>query len=324
MKKVLLTGCSGYIGSKISLDLIDKKYHVIGLDKVKPHFTYGKNFTFIKCDLLNSNLIKKIDMYKIDSVIHLAGSSIVSESNRERVYYFHNNIGSSLNLISICKTLNIKKFIFSSTAAVYGNSKYKKISEKAPLRPINPYGKSKKIIEEILQEAYEDFGLNTIVLRYFNASGADEVSRSGEDHNPETHLIPNVLIPLTKDKSTSVNVFGNDYNTKDGTCIRDFIHVSDLSKAHILSMNWLAKNDGFNVFNLGNSKGYSVLEIIEMCKKITGKNININYLPRREGDPDILISNIAKASAILKWRPMKSLDDIILDAWKWHKNRHEN
>ena len=308
MKTILVTGSEGYIGSHTVKMLKEKGYNVIGFDKK---------------DSWN-NLLVPITIFnifsenKIDCVMHFAGLLDVKDSMENPETFYNNNIIGTLNLLTIMRTFNVNNFIFSSSAAVYGNPGINTISEESETNPINNYGYSKLVIEQILEsyfKAYEEF--NYISLRYFNAAGADETGVIGEQHNPETHLIP-IILDVALGKRESIKVFGTDYNTFDGTCIRDYIHVNDIARAHILAMEKISTISG-QCINLGNGKGYSVLEIIKVCEEITKKNIKKEFVTKREGDPSTLVARYDKAIALLHWYPKYDIKQIIETAWKWHK-----
>ena len=254
--------------------------------------------------------------------MHFAASSIVGESVLNPSKYYNNNVVKTLSMLDSMVRNNVNNVIFSSTAAIFGEPKYIPIDENHPKEPINPYGSSKLIIEKILKDFSTSYKLNSISLRYFNACGADPDSEIGEMHEPETHLIP-LILQVASGKRDVINIFGSDYETKDGTCIRDYIHIVDICEAHLLSLELLLHNeiDGANAFNLGNGKGFSVREVIDAAKKIVkdrDKHIKENIATRRQGDPAILIADGKKATRILGWTPQyNDIRDMILHAWKW-------
>lgn len=323
MKTVLVTGGAGYIGSHTVKELLRENYNVLVFDNL---FS-GKKKTvlipakLIKGDLLNINKLKTVfKNNKIDAVIHFAGLIEAGESMKVPLEFYQNNVLGSLNLLRVMKDNKVKKIIFSSSAAVYGEPKEVPILENSPLLPINCYGSTKLMVEEILKYFDIAYNIKSISLRYFNAAGADPEGKLGEDHNPETHLIPNILKSVINNKCCYI--FGDDYKTKDGTCIRDYIHVTDLAKAHILALKYLNKNNISDIFNLGNQKGISILEILNKVKKITGVNFKIKIIEKRPGDPAKLIASSKKAKKILKWEPKYSdLDTIIRTAWNWYKGQ---
>jgi UDP-glucose 4-epimerase len=252
--------------------------------------------------------------------MHFAAKSVVSESVRNPLDYFENNVIGSINLIRAVTEKRIKAFVFSSTAAVYGDPITEIIDEQHPIKPINPYGQTKAIVESLLMEASRAYGLCSISFRYFNAAGAAPERMLGEDHQPETHLIPNVLRSCLSKRNPVLEVFGTDYDTSDGSCVRDYVHVKDLAEAHTLGMAHLLKNGGRHQVNLGTRDGASVLEVIRICERVTGVSLSLDIALRREGDPPSLIANNALARNLLGWAPTRSLEDCIRDAWLWHKS----
>jgi UDP-glucose 4-epimerase len=259
-------------------------------------------------------------MKKIDIVMHFAAFIEVGESVIIPAKYYNNNVSKVLELLDAMIESNIKYFVFSSTAATFGEPKTPKISETHPQNPINPYGKSKLMVEEILKDYDRAYGLKSTILRYFNASGSDENGLIGESHDPESHLIP-LILQAASGRRKSIKIFGTDYDTKDGTCIRDFVHVYDLAKAHILGMEKM-KNENISLnYNLGSGEGYSVKEIIEKAKAVTNVNFTVETEDPRAGDPAVLVADSQKAQKELGWKPEYSLDSIISSAWKWELNR---
>ncbi len=253
--------------------------------------------------------------------MHFCAFIEVGESVIEPEKYYKNNLINTIILLNTMKEMNIKKFIFSSTAAIFGEPENIPIKENDPKKPINPYGKSKLFVEEILEDYENAYGFNSICFRYFNAAGADPETEIGEAHNPESHLIP-LILDAAMGKREYVKIFGTDYPTKDGTCIRDYIHVNDLAYAHILGLEFLIKENKSERFNLGCGEGYSVREIIDNTKKITNKDFKVIETERRRGDPPVLIADSTKAKKILGWQPQYSLEDIIKTAWNWHKKKY--
>jgi len=326
---ILVTGGAGYIGSHTVKELSAKGYCPITYDNLSEgHREAVFGGEFVEADLSNEvKLRETFQKYHIDAVMHFAASCLVGESAENPKKYYHNNVVVGLNLLKVMLEYKIKLFIFSSTAAVYGEPKELPISEEHPLLPVNPYGRTKEIFESILAEYDRAYDLKYISLRYFNAAGADPEGKIGEDHNPETHLIPLVLKQALsyeqEIQSNSINplmIFGTDYPTPDGTCIRDYIHVTDLAHAHILALEVLNKKMESQVFNLGNGNGYSVREVIEVAKKVTGKKIPAIEVKRRPGDPAILVASSEKIKRELGWKPkFPELEKIIEGAWMWHK-----
>jgi len=317
---ILLTGGAGYIGSHMALMLKDQGYQPIVID-LKNNVCLEKNNIPIYIGDIGDqefvlNILKKVD-FKINAVMHFAGVIEVGESVINPIKYYEQNFSRTLNLLEVLIKNNIKKFIFSSTAAIFGEPEYTPINELHPKKPLNPYGQSKLFVENSLKDLDQSLGLKSVCLRYFNAAGADPKLRTGESHNPETHLIPLVLQAALGVRK-NIKIFGDDYETPDGSCIRDFIHVEDLCAAHLLALKYLDKNNQSNQFNLGNSHGTSVKEIIEIAQKITGKNIPVEICPRRAGDPKILIADNQKAKKILGWEPRYThMEEIIQHAWGW-------
>ncbi|MFH1727648.1 MAG: UDP-glucose 4-epimerase GalE [Pseudomonadota bacterium] len=323
IKKVLVTGGAGYIGSHACKELAKQGYKVVVFDNlVYGHEAFVKWSEFEKGDLLDSerinNVIKK---HKPDAVMHFAAYAYVGESVTDPAKYYENNVVGTFNLLNACKNNNIKYFVFSSTCATYGMPNTIPIPEDHTQNPINPYGQTKLTVEKMLADFDVAYGLKSAALRYFNAAGADPESEIGEDHNPETHLIPLVL-DAASGKRASITIFGDDYNTEDGTCIRDYIHVTDLADAHVKALEYIKKENKSCHFNLGNGLGYSVKEVIEAAKKVTGKEINIVQGARRPGDPDILVGSSEKAKSLLSWKPQYfEIETILEHAWKWHISR---
>ena len=318
---ILVTGGAGYIGSHCCKELSKKGFHPITIDNL----VYGhKNFVrwgeFFQGDAGDPAHLKEcLNQYKIDAVMHFAAYAYVGESVEDPLKYYENNLRNTIQLLHAVLENNIKYLVFSSTCATYGDPEKIPIDEDHPLNPINPYGKTKRMIEEILSDYHAAYGLKYISLRYFNAAGADPDAEVGEDHDPETHLIPLVL-DVAAGKRKAIKIFGTDYGTPDGTCIRDYIHVTDLAQAHILALQRLTGGADSSVYNLGNSQGFSVLEVIERARKITGKNIAVENSDRRPGDPPVLIASNEKAVKELGWKPQYAdLDDIIGTAWRWHQ-----
>lgn len=320
---ILITGGAGYIGSHCVLDFMRSGYDCVVLDNLSEgHEEALQAKNFCKVDLSNIDQIREVfKKYPIEAVIHFAAFAYVGESVENPEKYYYNNVVNTLNLLKVMLENNVKKIVFSSTCATYGNPEYLPLNENHPQNPINPYGSTKLMIERILQDYDRAYGLKYIALRYFNASGADNEANIGESHRIETHLIPLVL-QTALGKRDCIKVFGDDYDTPDGTCIRDYIHVNDLSSAHRLAYERLAEGAGSNLYNLGIGKGYSVKEIIEKSEKITEKTINKIISERREGDPPILVADNKKAKEELGWNPeFVEIEDIIKTAWNWELNR---
>ena len=321
MPTILVTGGAGYIGSHVVKELLRQGHQPIVFDNLQTgHREASKNILFIEGNLSDQKKLKEIfQSYQIDSVMHFAADCLVGESVQNPVKYFNNNVNNSINLIEIMEEIEVKKIVFSSSAAVYGEPKEIPISEKHPCAPTNPYGETKWVFEKVLQIFHDAGKLNFISLRYFNAAGADPEGGLGEDHSPETHLIA-LVIKAALDE-IPVPVFGTDYNTPDGTCIRDYIHVTDLAQAHILALGRLEKENSSGIYNLGNGNGYSVREVIETVKKITGKKVVSVDSPRRPGDPARLVASSEKIREELGWvTKFPDLEAIVETAWEWHRN----
>lgn len=320
---VLVTGGAGYIGSHVVRMLIEKKYDVVIFDNLsRGHIeSVPEGVTFVKVDLTdNGKLEEEIKKFSFDSILHFASFTYVGESVEHPDMYYFNNVIGGFNLINLASKYNINKFIFSSTCSVYGNPDKIPISEKESVKPINPYAKTKNIIESILSDFENAGDLKYCSLRYFNAAGCSEDGSIGESHDPEPHLIPNVLFNALG-SNDKVYVYGDDYDTPDGTCIRDYIHIYDLANAHIKALEYISENKKSLTVNLGTGNGYSVKEIITAASDITGSKINYEITGRRAGDPAVLVADNNKAAAELNWRPEKNLNDIIKSAYYWFKNR---
>ncbi|AZR73920.1 UDP-glucose 4-epimerase GalE [Anoxybacter fermentans] len=319
---VLITGGAGYIGSHVVLELSKTNHNIIVYDNLqKGHRGAVLAGKLIVGDLNDTDKLEHVCReYDIQGVMHFAADSLVGESMKDPAKYYKNNVGNAINLLEVMRKNGIKYMVFSSTAAVYGEPDRIPITEETLTNPTNVYGRTKLVIEEMLKDYDRAYGMKFITLRYFNASGADPSGQIGEDHSPETHLIPLVLYTALG-KRESISIFGTDYPTRDGTCIRDYIHVSDLAQAHILALEALLAGSESKIYNLGNGEGYSVREVIDMVKKVTGRDFKVNESERRPGDPAILVASSAKARKELGWKPQYGdLQKIIETAWNWHKN----
>lgn len=319
---VLVCGGAGYIGSHMTAELLERGKDVVIIDNFqKGHKDAILGGKLYEGDLRDTALLDKVfTENKIDSVIDFAADSLVGESVAEPIKYFENNVGSTLNLLKAMKNHEVKYIVFSSTAATYGEPDSIPISEGDKTVPTNPYGETKLTVEKILKWCDNAYGIKYTALRYFNAAGAHINGRIGEDHRPETHLIPLVLEVALK-KRDKIMIFGDDYSTKDGTCIRDYIHVADLANAHLLALNRLQNGGESKIYNLGNGKGFSVREVIDIARKVTGREIKEEITKRRAGDPAVLVASSEKAIKELGWEPKyNSLEMIIETAWKWHMN----
>lgn len=322
--KVLVLGGAGYIGSHTVYELIENGAEVVIIDNLETGFAEAVHpeATFYQGDLRDRNFLDTVlgKEKDIDAVIHFAANSQVGESMTNPLKYYDNNLCGTKTLLEALVAHGIDKIVFSSTAATYGEPECIPIQEGDKTEPTNAYGETKLSMEKMFKWVEKAHGMRYVSLRYFNACGAHKSGEIGEAHNPETHLIPLILqVPLGKREH--IAVFGTDYPTKDGTCIRDYIHVTDLAAAHILAVKYLMAGNKSDIFNLGNGVGFTVREVIEMAEKVTGESIKVVETDRRAGDPAVLIASSEKAKTILGWNPKHdSLSEIIKSAWKWHKN----
>ncbi|AUC60043.1 UDP-glucose 4-epimerase GalE [Cyanobacterium sp. HL-69] len=323
---ILVTGGAGYIGSHTVKLLKDQGYELIVLDNL----VYGHqdiaeklDVNLIIGDLGDRPLLDKLfQEYAIEGVIHFAAYAYVEESMKNPAKYYQNNVVSTLNLLEAMESAGVRKMVFSSTCASYGMPEMIPIPETHPQNPINTYGYTKLVIEKMLADFQRAYGWEYVAFRYFNAAGADPDGMIGEDHHPETHLIPLVLYTALGKRDT-ITIFGDDYDTPDGTCIRDYIHVTDLAQAHLLGLDYLLQGGKSDIFNLGNGSGFSVKEVIEATKKVTQRDFKVVKGDRRVGDPPILVGSSAKAHKILNWQPQyPDIETIIHHAWQWHQQRH--
>lgn len=325
MKNILVVGGAGYIGSYMCKCLSGSGYVHIVLDNlVYGHREAIKWGPFFEGSIADSKLLNQIfSDYHIDAVMHFAAFCYVGESVANPDKYYRNNVANTLNLLEMMVKKNVRNFIFSSSCAVYGEPEHIPITEQHIKTPINPYGKSKLMVEQILEDFQSAYGLESVIVRYFNAAGADPDGELGEDHNPETHLI-SLVLQTVLGKIESISIFGDDYKTEDGTCIRDYIHIADLAQAHLLALKRLLYGLPGGKYNLGNGSGYSVKEVIETAQNITGRSILVRMAERRPGDPSVLVGSSKKAIDELGWKPeFPDLHSIIETAWNWHKNHPE-
>ncbi|MBE9052121.1 UDP-glucose 4-epimerase GalE [Nostocales cyanobacterium LEGE 11386] len=328
MSTILVTGGAGYIGSHAVLALKNAGYEVIVLDNLSNgHQEIVEQVLQVKLivgDMSDRALLDSIfSTNNIAAVMHFAAYIAVGESVNEPAKYYRNNVVGTLTLLEAMLAASVNKFIFSSTCALYGVPQFIPLTEDHPQNPISPYATSKWMVERILSDFDTAYHLKSVSFRYFNAAGADPNGLLGEDHIPETHLIPLVLLTALG-KSESIFIFGSDYPTPDGTCIRDYIHVNDLAQAHILGLQYLLDGGESEVFNLGNGNGFSVREVIETAKQVTGKDIPIIERDRRPGDPPILVGSSDKVRKKLVWHPQyPNLNEIITHAWQWHQQKHQ-
>ena len=318
---VLVVGGAGYIGSHMVKALAERDCRVWILDNLSTgHRGLVSGGEFIQGDLGDAALLESIfGSHEIDAVMHFAACALVGESVSDPLKYYRNNVSRTVELLQAMQRHQVRRFIFSSSAAVYGEPERQPINEDAPQKPTNPYGASKASVERMLADCDRAFGLKSISLRYFNAAGADPSALIGERHDPETHLIPLVL-QAALGQLESVNILGDDYDTPDGTCVRDYVHVNDLAAAHLLALEALMDGAGSDVFNLGNNRGHSVLEVIQTARRVTGRNIPALRAPRRPGDPPSLVADSAKARSQLGWKPrFEDIGDMVQTAWNWHQ-----
>ena len=326
MMNVLVCGGAGYIGSHTVYELIERGHSVVVVDSlIKGHKAAVHNDAkFYLGDIRDEEFMDKVfKENNIDAVIDFAAFSLVGESVNEPFKYYENNVYGTLKLLEAMERAGVKKIVFSSTAATYGEPENDIIVESDKTNPTNPYGETKLTVEKMLKWADNAYGIKFVALRYFNAAGAHISGKIGEDHSPETHLIP-IILQTALGQREKMFIFGDDYDTPDGTCVRDYIHVTDLADAHIKALEKLFKTNESGIYNLGNGKGFSVKEVIEKAKKVTGKDFKVEIEARRSGDPSTLIASSEKAIKELGWQPkFNTLDKIIETAWNWHKD-HKN
>jgi UDP-glucose 4-epimerase len=320
--RLLVTGGAGYIGSHMVKLLVDRGHDVTVLDDLSTgHADAVRGAKLVQGDIADTAATAKLlRERKIEAVIHFAACSLVGESVADPLKYYARNVAGTASLLQAMRAASVAKIVFSSTAAVYGNPERLPIDEDHPKAPTNPYGSSKLAIERLLAECATAYSMQAVSLRYFNAAGADADAGLGERHDPETHLIPLVLRAAAN--GAPVSVFGTDYATRDGTCVRDYIHVTDLCDAHLLALEWLTREERYACFNLGNGDGATVLEVIEAARRVTGRDIRINKAPRRPGDPPALVADANKARRVLGWQPRRAaIDAIVGDAWIYEQRR---
>ena len=321
MRKILVVGGAGYIGSHMVRLLVEAGREVVVFDNFSQgHLAAVRGVEVFQGDLMQpADLSAAFQRHDIEAVIHFAALIAVGDSVKDPNAYYANNVAGTLNLLDAMRTAGVNKLVFSSTAAVFGNPQNDKLAEDHPRAPINPYGWSKRMVEQMLEDMAAAWGLNSVALRYFNACGAHSSGEIGEAHDPETHLIPVVLLAALGVRD-SLKLFGDDYDTPDGTCIRDYIHVMDLASAHLKALEYMAKTPGAHAFNLGNGAGFSNLEVVETARKVTGHPLPVEMAPRRAGDPARLVADSTRARNELGWSPEHpDLADIIQSAWDWHQ-----
>jgi UDP-glucose 4-epimerase len=329
---ILVTGGAGYIGSHFVNRYLQQyaQHRILVVDDLSTGnieainaltHLYGDRLIFKECSIGSELLPDLLRDCAVKAVVHFAASSLVSQSQVEPLYYLKNNVGQTLRLLDSLQMAEVKQIVFSSTAAVYGTPNTDLILETENKLPVNVYGRTKLMVEGMLDLLNERGMLSYVTLRYFNAAGADPSGLIGEGHHEETHLIP-IVLQVANGKRAKLKIYGNDYDTPDGTCIRDYIHINDLSDAHIAALDYLKQHPGAGeVFNLGTGHGDSVQEVVNTCQKITGKTIPLEIAARREGDPPVLVAGADKARQLLGWQPQYGLEDIIKTAWQWEQNR---
>lgn len=321
---ILITGGAGYIGSHVNKLLASKGYEAVVIDDLSAgHEDFVKWGEFIKGDVGDEDLLwRTFSTYNIEAVMHFVAHTNVRDSVEEPQRYLLNNVVNTITLLRVMMNFGVMRFVFSSSCAVYGlPSGGLTLEEGLDMKPANPYGVTKAMVERILADYDRAYGLKSISLRYFNAAGADPDGEIGEDHWPETHLIPNIIFSILHKQQ--MQIYGDDYDTYDGTCVRDYVHVSDLAEAHRLALERLLSGKESDCYNLGNGCGFSVLDVIQTVSEVTEKKVEYEVLSRREGDPPVLVADSRKAYTELGWEPeYKKLDNIVETAWKWHKYRH--
>ena len=322
---ILVTGGAGYIGSHTVRELRERGMDVVVYDNLSTgHIEAVGDTPFVKGDLFDVELLRKtFREYNVDSVIHFAAYSLVGESMSNPAKYYHNNVAGTLALLDAMLAENVKYLVFSSSAATYGDCGDGLITEDSPQNPTSVYGQTKLMMEQFMQDYDKAYGMKYVALRYFNAAGAHASGEIGEAHNPESHLIP-LILQVANGKREQINVFGDDYPTHDGTCIRDYIHITDLADAHIRALEYLKKGGKSTYYNLGNGNGFSVKEVIDTVEKVLGQPIKKQIVERRPGDPASLVASSEKIQRELGWKPKyDTLDSVVASAWKWHST-HPN
>lgn len=318
---ILVLGGAGYIGSHAVDQLVNKGYEVVVVDNLLTGHEQAihPKAVFYKGDVRDKEFLTTVfDKEDIDGVMHFAASSLVGESVEKPLMYFNNNVYGMQILLEVMQEHDVKHIVFSSTAATYGEPKESPITEKTPTNPKNPYGESKLAMEKMMKWCDGAYGMKYVALRYFNVAGAKRDASIGEDHTPESHLVP-IILQVALEQRESLAIFGDDYATPDGTCIRDYVHVEDLIAAHILALEYLKAGNDSNVFNLGSNNGYSVKEMLDAAREVTGKEIAAKVAPRRAGDPASLVASSEKAKTVLGWEPeYTDVKKIIETAWNWH------
>ncbi len=317
---VLVTGGAGYVGSHAVKAMRESGIPCVILDNlVRGHRELALDTEVIVGDTADARLVRRIlDERRVSAVMHFAAYAYVGESVDRPAMYYENNVAATVQLVKAAVEAGVTRLVFSSTCATYGMPETVPMTEEHPQRPVNPYGATKLMVEQILRDFDRAYGLKSVILRYFNAAGADPSGRIGERHDPETHLIP-LALQVAAGQRDSLGIYGTDYATDDGTCVRDYIHVTDLAQAHILGLHHLEAGGASDVFNLGNGNGFSVRQVVQAAERVTGRRIKTTESPRRAGDPPTLVGSAAKARRVLGWRPeFDTLEAILETAWRWH------
>ncbi len=321
----MVIGGAGYIGSAMARTLVDAGHRLVIFDNLSTGHAHliSKDAVFVQGDLRKfDNILTALEKHPVEAVMHFAAAALVGESVTNPLKYYDNNVVATAQLLKAMQETKVKKLIFSSTCAVFGEPKRVPLLEDDPKSPANPYGQSKLMIETMLGDHTKATDFRFVALRYFNACGAHSSGEIGEMHEPEAHLIPNILKVLTGEKP-ELQIFGSDYDTPDGTCVRDYVHIEDLADAHLAALKYLDRGMQSDAFNLGSGDGYSVKDIVNMVEKVTGKKVKIKMCPRRPGDPAKLVACADKAKQILGWTPKRDLETIIKSAWRWEQSRLE-
>ena len=320
MTHVLVCGGAGYIGAHMTKLLAAEGYRVTVFDNLSTgHRAAVRWGELVEGDLLDPTSLRRAFAGRgVDAVMHFSALSLVGDSVSHPYAYYRNNVVGTLGLLEAMREAGVDRLVFSSTAAVYGVPQVSPIDEAQPLAPINPYGASKAMVERVLADAALAYGLRSVSLRYFNAAGADPEGEIGESHSPETHLVPNLLKAALD--GSAVRIFGDDYATRDGTCVRDYVHVNDLAQAHLLALDYMSAHAGAHAFNLGNGIGFSVLEVVEAACRVAGRPVTCERAPRRAGDPPVLVAASEAARRALGWQPrLTDIEAIVATAWRWHR-----
>ncbi|GAB6407932.1 UDP-glucose 4-epimerase GalE [Pseudomonas sp. MHK4] len=319
--KFLVIGGAGYIGSHMVKQLLGAGHELVVADNLSTGYRNAVlGGTLVELDIADARALDALfDTHRFDAVFHFASFIQVGESVTEPAKYYQNNLAATLTLLKAMVRAKVKHFIFSSTAAVYGDPEYVPIDEAHPKAAINPYGRSKWMVEQVLEDFDRAYGLKSVCLRYFNAAGADPDGQLGERHEPETHLLP-LILQAASGRRKTITVYGFDYDTPDGTCIRDYVHVVDLVAAHAQAVDYLLAGGASTAFNLGNGQGFSVQQVIDTARRVTGRDIFISEAPRRAGDPPRLVADARRANSLLGWQPrFATLEQIVAHAWEWEK-----